>query len=385
MHKHNTIHITTVAAACLAACLLVCSPAMGLDHVTLARDGKKIHVDGRLMIEAKDGGLMLMARDGVIWTVPPDELISHKTDQVPFKPLDRDELSARILAELPAGFDVYRTTRYLVFHDTSKGYAKWCGSLFERLHRAFNTYWKGKGFALVEPEFPLVAVVFADKGSYEKFSRAELGDAVGQIIGYFSLRTNRMVMYDLTGIGWAQGRGSSSLAAITKVLSRPEAATTVATIVHEATHQIAFNRGLHGRYSDCPLWFSEGVALYFETLDLRSKKGLRGIGKVNTPRLARFISYTRRRPPDSLATLLTADDRFRDTSENLDAYAEAWALTYFLIKQRRKEYIKYLRLLSEKKPLMWDAPQTRRRDFERIFGDLDELNVEFLRYMGRVR
>ena len=365
--------------------LLVCSQALGLDHVTLERDGKQIRVEGRIVVTAKDGGLMLTARDGVIWTVPSREFVENMSDQTPFAPLDRDELSARVLTELPAGFDVHRTANYLVFHDTSKGYAKWCGSLFERLYRAFNTYWKGKGFALAEPEFPLVAVVFADKDSYVKFARAELGDAAESIIGYFSLRTNRMVMYDLTGAGRAQGRGSASLAAITKKLSRPEAAATMATVVHEATHQIAFNCGLHARYSDCPLWFSEGVAVFFEMPDLRSKHGWRGIGEVNRPRLAQFISYMRRRPADSLATLLMNDDRFRDTTTSLDAYAEAWALTYFLVRQRPKQYAEYLKLLADKKPLMWDSPERRRGDFERIFGDLDELNVEFLRYMGRVR
>lgn len=385
MHKHHTVNITIAAVACLAACLLVCGPAFGLDHVSFARNGKKTRVDGRLVVEAKDGGLMLQTRDGFIWTVTPEELIEHTTDDAEFKPLGRDELVMRILAELPAGFEVYRTDNYLVFHDTSKGYARWCAALFERLYRAFNTHWKGKGFALVEPEFPLCAVVFANKGSYERFARAELGDAAGSIIGFFSLRSNRMVMYDLTGIGSVKGRGSNSLAAITKVLSRPEATPTMATIVHEATHQIAFNCGLQTRYSDCPLWFSEGVALFFETPDLRSKHGWRGIGKVNPPRLARFRRYMRSRPSDSLATLLTADDRFRDANRGLDAYAEAWALTYFLIKQRPKEYVKYLQLLSEKKPLIWDSPDKRRQEFEQIFGDLDELDVKFLRFIRKVR
>ncbi len=124
-----------------------------MDHVTFAREGKRRRVDGRLVVEAKDGGLMLMARDGVIWTVPPEELIEHTSDESPFTPLSRDELSMRMLAELPAGFDVCRTTNYMVFHNTSKGYARWCAALFERLYRAFNTHWKGKGLSSPSPSF----------------------------------------------------------------------------------------------------------------------------------------------------------------------------------------------------------------------------------------
>ena len=47
------------------------------------------------------------------------------------------------------------------------------------------------------------------------------------------------------------------------------------TVIHEATHQIAFNCGLHTRYADNPLWLTEGMALYFETPDLRSRSGWR--------------------------------------------------------------------------------------------------------------
>ena len=141
---------------------------------------------------------------------------------------------------------------------------------------------------------------------------------------------------------------------------------TVATIVHEATHQIAFNCGLHTRYSDCPMWFSEGIAVYFETPDLHSPKGWSGIGAVNRPRLAQFQQYLRSRPHDSLRTLISNDKRFRDPKQALDAYAEAWALTYFLLQQHRKQYVEYLRMLSAKKPLLEDGPEKRLAQFQQL-------------------
>ena len=49
----------------------------------------------------------------------------------------------------------------------------------------------------------------------------------------------------------------------------------MATIVHEATHQIAFNCGMQQRYADIPLWLCEGMAVYFEAPDLASKVRLR--------------------------------------------------------------------------------------------------------------
>jgi hypothetical protein len=159
----------------------------------------------------------------------------------------------------------------------------------------------------------------------------------------------------------------------------------VATIVHEATHQIAFNCGLHTRLSDCPLWFCEGIAEYFETPDLTSAKGWRGIGAVNAPRLERFQQYLSARPADSLETLICNDRRFRNPRQNTDAYAEAWALTYFLIHKHPQDYIAYLALLSKKKPLGEDGAEKRLAEFRKIFGELKPLDAEFLRYMARLR
>jgi len=228
-------------------------------------------VEGRLLETAQDGGLLVQARDGVLWAVQPDELVEHTSDDAPFQPLSADELAGQLLAELPQGFEVQPTKNYVILYNTSRAYALWCGSLFERLYMAFTGFWTNRGFELSEPEFPLVAIVFADKRSFVDFARAEAGDAAEAIIGYYSLRTNRMAMYDLTGIELLNKYGSSrrTSSRISQFLSRPDAPQTVATIVHEATHQIAFNCGLHTRYSDCPMWFSEGIALYFETPDRR--------------------------------------------------------------------------------------------------------------------
>ena len=363
-------------------------PVAAMDHVLLKRDGKQIAVEGRCLVTSQDGGLLILARDGVLWTIQPDEQLKHTTDQAPFQPFSRRQLCERLLATLPAGFEVHETEHYLIFHDTTQAYAKWCGSLFEKLYRAFTNLWTRKKFDLSEPEFPLVAIVFADRQSYVSYSQEEVGEAIKLIPGYFSLRTNRMTMYDLTG-SEASARSRDrrgSLVRINRMLEGDNARRTVATIVHEATHQIAFNCGLHARYSDCPMWFSEGIALYFETPDLGSSKGWRTVGAVNQPRLSQFRQYLNGRPDDALATLVRDDERFRDTKKSPDAYAEAWALTYFLLRKRSEQYVTYLKMLSEKTPLLYDDQEARLKQFRRVFGDLRALDAEFLRYMlERVR
>jgi hypothetical protein len=365
--------------------LATISSAAGLDHVAFRRGGQEREVDGRVVVKARDGGLSLVARDGVIWNIQPDENPARTSDERPFVPMTPAEVAAELRGELPPGFDVHRTAHYVILYNSSKAYARWCGALFERLYMGFSTYWKRRGFALAEPEFPLVAVVFGNRPAYVQFARGDLGNAANSVLGYYNIETNRMTMCDLTGISsFARGRRVRSATEINAILSRPEALMTVATIVHEATHQIAYNRGMHTRFGDCPLWLSEGLAVFFETPDLSSDKGWSGIGEVNRLRLAEFAKYMARRPADSLATLIGKDDRFRNTTTAGDAYAEAWALTYFLVRNRSADYLKYLKLISHKKPFVWDSPETRVKEFESVFGDLDTVNREFLRAMQRL-
>ncbi len=321
-------------------------------------------------------------------TLQPDEIRQRTHDSRPPQPLTKEALEAHLLEQLPAGFKVHRTAHYLVCYNTSRDYAKWCGSLLERLYLAFTNHWSRRGFELHEPSGPLVAMVFADASSYRAFGKDELGSAADKIIGYYSLRTNRVSMYDLTGSESLRGLESrrGGAAEINRLLSRSAAIPLVATIVHEATHQIAFNCGLHARYADVPLWLSEGLAVFFETPDLSSKKGWRSIGAVNRPRLATFRANLAARPAGSLVSLLADDQRLRNARTAAAAYAEVWALNYFLIRQRPKEYSAYLKMVSEKEPLIWNTLEERIAEFKQFFGrNLDQLETEFLRYMRKVQ
>jgi len=69
----------------------------------------------------------------------------------------------------------------------------------------------------------------------------------------------------------------------------------------------------------------------------------------------------------------------------LDAYAEAWAFSYFLIKTRRKQYEEYLSLIATRKPLIWATPEERLKLFQSVFGeDLVRLDRDFLKYMRQI-
>jgi len=357
------------------------------DHVVLLRDGQRQHLLGKVLVQSQDGGLLVLARDGVLWGLQPEEIVRHDQDDQPPRFLDRAQLATQLLGELPAGFQPLTTANYLICYNTSRAYAEWTGSLFERLFRAYYNYWDQRGLKLDRPTLPLTAIVFHDQASFTAYAGSELGDAASSVIGYYSLRTNRILTFDLTGIERLRAAAArpTTVTRINQLLARTEAERTVATVIHEATHQLAFNSGLHTRYADIPMWLSEGIAIYFETPDLTSSRGWRGIGQVNQLRLGQFRAYLPRRPADSLVTLLADDQRFRRVATANEAYAESWALCYYLLQRYPREMLGYLQTMAAKQPLDYAPRDQRLREFQAAFAaDLTRLDGDLVRATQRL-
>jgi hypothetical protein len=377
----NFCGIVLISISCFA------TTSFAVETVTIEQNGKTQTIVGKVLVEALDGGMLLLADDGAQWMLQPNEIKDRKHDEKPFEPLTPEKLEDRLLAEMPDGFRVHRTAHYTICYNTSKSYAEWCGQLYERLYRAFFNYWKTRGWELSDPEFPLVALVFDTRQAFADYGRPELGDTVDNIIGYYNMRTNRVYMYDLTGADGIKRVAPRirDTALISQILMQPGAERTVATIVHEATHQIAYNCGMQVRFADNPFWVSEGLAVFFESPDVDNSRGWKTVGVVNQVHLYNFHKFLRSRAADSLETLLSTDERFHDPKKAGDAYSEAWALNYFLLNRRKKQYVTYLKKLAEKPPLLQEAPEERMSLFKEVFGDIEELDKDFVEYILRVK
>lgn len=340
-------------------------------------------VTGRVVVEAQDGGMLLEHDDGRYEVLQPDRLAGRPPEPaVAIEPDSPQALGRRILAELPAGFEMHVTKHYVFCFDTSRDYAKWCAAVFERLHDAFGTYWTRAGLEVRDAPRPLVVVIFADRRRYEAHAAADLGAAASRVVGYYDMLSNRVITYDLTGSdALANGRPRAAGAAGLAILASPAAAGLVSTLVHEATHQLAFNSGLHQRLAPVPLWVSEGVATAFETPDLKNARGWKGIGEVNVPRLERFLASQR---PGTIAAIVADDELFRQPDTALDAYAAAWALTHYLLHSRKDAFAAYLRTLAAKRALADDSNESRRDAFEAAFGDPLAVEQEVLKMAARL-
>ena len=336
--------------------------ASDVERVTFRENGKTQTVTGEVMIEAKDGGVMLLGDTGRIWTLQPDVIDNRIEVEAGFTPMDSDELSHRLLNELGNDFSVHQTKHYVIVYNSSEPHAKRVGALFEALYSAFFSYWKNQRWDLPQPRFPLVAVLLKDHDSFLNYGRREIGESAESMMGYYNLASNRMITFNV-----------------------PNWERNVSTIIHEATHQLAYNCGLQKRFADNPMWVSEGLATYFEAPNMKRPGKWRAVGSVNRVNLGRWNRYLRNRPQDSLFTLLADDTRYLHAATATDAYGEGWAITYFLIKTNRVRYVDYLRKLSEAKPLAETSPEQRIEMFESAMGkDWETIDKKFVKFMRRV-
>ncbi|MEM7476202.1 MAG: DUF1570 domain-containing protein [Planctomycetota bacterium] len=337
----------------------------------------------------KAGHLLILTPDGQLKTVLKEQQISVNPTKTAMQPLTQQEIFDDLKSKLPPGFALRKTKHYVIVYNTSEAYAEWVGLLFEQLYRGFYNYWGTRHRVdLQEPRFPLVALVFNNKQSYIQFARPKVGDAAETMIGFYDMQTNRMVTYDLTGAnGMANGQNSqaSNARLIDQILRRPQAERTVATIVHEAVHQIAYNSGLQVRLADNPRWLSEGLAMFFESPSARSKTGWT-MGNVNYHNLIKFKQNFSSRQADSLTSLISSDARLLDSRQATLAYPESWALTYFLINTKKTQFKNYMLELAELPPAGPTLEKARVETFKKHFGDdLEKLDRDFLKYLSRLR
>jgi hypothetical protein len=187
-------------------------------------------------------------------------------------------------------------------------------------------------------------------------------------VGYYHIETNRIALYDM---GNADSANWDRNAAV---------------LIHEATHQMAFNTGVHSRYCPPPKWLAEGLAMLFEAPGVYDSRHHTSPGdRVNRDRLNTFREgVTPRHRPALLAAIVASDELFR-TSPGA-AYAESWALSFFLVETMPGKYVEYLKRTAARQPFEDYTAAERTADFTAVFGaDWRMLEARFLRFIEGVK
>lgn len=342
-----------------------------------ATDGAQpMTVEGRVLTTAPDG-VLVEDRTSTLWTIKNAQLKSREKTSQPFTWLKPDEHAKHLLAELGPGFKVKMTQHYLLAFNTTPAYAEYCSALLERFYAGFFAYWKKQlNMELSEPDSKLVVILFRDQLQFAKFSRQDVGQKTESPFGYYSIRRNRSVLYDSSGLS----EDDASVSSIRRAMKK--APFKAATIVHEATHQLCFNTNLHTRYADNPVWLAEGLAMYFEAPYFGSSKWS-SIGRVTDWRKADTKAYKDNISVGTLTTLTQSNTRFLKPETARDAYTEAWGLTMYLMKNREEQFARYIQAISQKSPLIWDTPEQRLQLLQETIGTPDDLAGPVRAYLKR--
>ena len=324
----------------------------------------------------------LMEQDGRLVRVELSQVRSFREVSSRFVPCSSSELRTALVKEFGRGYEIKGSTHYLVC--AAEGHAQSYADRMERLYREMYVYLSTRDFSVSKPEFPLVAIVFSSQQEFADYARRDGITRIAGLGGYYEPRTNRVALFDPATASHTASRETSSAG---QVLARAGelSENLERTLIHEATHQVAFNLGLHSRIGPTPRWVVEGLAMVFEHPEARSAvKTGSARQRRNHERYVWFGNYTQsRRGSGGLSRLLQDDQLFQ--AATLDAYSEAWALSFFLMETRGAAHARYLALIASRKPLEEYSVEERLADFRAIFGeDLDRLEVEFLRYMQRL-
>ncbi len=367
----------------------VATPVFALEYVQFQQRGIPKTVEGRTVIPAEDG-MVFESRDGIFYVIPKTDLQSLRTDAVPFTPYTKKEIIERLKKEFPArrGYNLLVHDHFLIVYTTSEGFARWYAGLLENLYDGYHKFWKRQGITLVEPAFPMIALVLSSQQDLLRQAENDGFTLFDNQIAYYNQFTNRVVISDISGLqSFQEGeRGRTSARQRAAFLNQPGAGTNVSTVVHEATHLVGFSSGMHRRFAPNPFWILEGLAVFHEVPDLDKRDGWSITPRVNVNRMRDLAVYLRSNPPRPLQEIIESDAPFKHPATARNAYAMTWGLTYYLVKKRPKELAAYLERLQAKTPLAADSPETRLADFEACFGrDWNKLYQECGEYLLKLK
>jgi len=338
-------------------------------------------VVGRIVARNDAGQLLLEEPSGRLHshTIKPTDTLTEL--QQPFQRLTADEMAAHLLNETGAGFRIHRTDNFLICSDASDLYTDFCSRLLQRVATGYQEFFEGSEVRIQDTPADLPVIIFRNSETFQAFAKQQHPTTdFSDVPGYYSVRDNQMLIAAVSGD--REFRTNPQLLRELRKKTRQ-----IETIVHEAIHQLAFNTGLQVRYADNPLWLSEGLAVYFEHAagrgtELWVQPG--GVNRIHLPGFKAASASGRLRL--SLSQLISSDASFQSADQLADAYAESWALTYYLVRSDRQAFDKYLSALQNRKPLEAVDATTRLREFEAATGaSLAEIEERLVKYMSRVR
>ena len=360
----NSFHRSTVRLFVLTAALSGTPPTSAAEFMFRAQvDGETI--EGKPLAWTDDE-MYLLGRDGRLHAFHPQEAQDAKKTSSNFVGFSVPEMKRELYRDFGDALDITTTQHYIVMHPRGER-SDWADR-FEELYRSCLAYFRVRGFRLEEPKFPLVAIVYRNRDEYYLAASASGKSLPPNMLGRYDPTNNHVYLFDVTA-GNPEGDWSEN----------------AATIIHEATHQTAYNVGIHNRFADQPRWLVEGLATMFEARGVWNSQSFHSLkDRINQGRLADFRAGLGRRQPGTLVGLVVSDQLFRTNS--IAAYAESWALVMFLCETRPRQLAEYFEKTAARADFSSYFAAQRMADFAECFGtDVKQLEANFLAWMAEIK
>jgi hypothetical protein len=302
------------------------------------------------------------------------------------------------------------TDHFVLLTDAPQENARAIAGLLEATQRSFQQNCQRLGVQPQPMRHKLVALLFREKGDYTIFARKQDGMDQAWAAGYYSPGADRLVLFDglsdekvQQALGQLQAENlriqKQAAAAGVQPMDSGGAASQVAraqreidsqrrkiasaasagflgTVSHEAAHQLFFHCDVQRRGMPYPLWLAEGIATAFEA-ESATDRDL-GFQSENPGRQKAFRDAMREDRLVPIAALVVAEGMPTDGDDASirDFYAQAWAFTTWLARNRTREFAIYLDALRSG---AFALPTRRLEGFEAIFGPVDSLERSWLR------
>ena len=330
----------------------------------------------------------------------------------------------------PDSFRTRETDHFFIWYDSSYNTLRPMVARLEGTYHAVVRVGHGLGFAMDAPAEPLAIVLVDRHEDFAVLARAAQVDPggaagfydpnhqvaiFGNVINGPSLRPVAMRITQLQDrLSRLRGQGRAGHARA-KAINR-ELVTLVArraaivkwfnrvVIQHEAAHHMLFNLGVHAANADNPLWLVEGLATQFETSQTNVRGELRhtnqmrladlraaaavgpGVKKLTEFQYAHAFRDGGLIPLSSLVADFGADAGAGSGDRVTTAYAQSWALVFFLARERADDFREYVRRIAERPRGTRTTPEGELAAFSASFGAVDEpFQRAWLTYIVRLR
>ncbi|HAD57793.1 MAG TPA: hypothetical protein DCG12_00925 [Planctomycetaceae bacterium] len=333
---------------------------------------------GAVRAEAADGSVLIETADSVLHLIKPVDIAARSSTTDTFRHLDRKQMAAQLLRKTGNGFRIEFGDNHIVCSDASELFTQYCVRLLNKTTAEYSRFFADSETPPRIMPDNMSVILFRTQSEFQAYAQKQHPDTdFSDVPGYYSVRDNQMLIAAAAGDRDYRGAGD----VLRKLKSRLR---LVETVVHEAVHQLAFNSGLQTRYADTPVWLSEGLAVYFErasgtgqTLWIRPG----GVSRIHLRGFKAAAASDHLAVP--LADLFSSDNAFG--TNPAAAYAESWAVIYFLARRDRAALDRLLKSMPTT-PMGKLAPQQRLKLIQDATGrSIEDLEKEVLRYMKTVR